>query len=310
MKYVGYILKTKLFYISIAVYSMLCIAFLLCFQQIGARTIDAAATFDKFTSTMIAYDPFCEESDSYADYSDSVIISLRNEEGESLNLRALQFLEKCQYTDYSIVNCKTVCAGKYSVLQKGEIAIPKSMASEYSLNINQHLYVDGQECVIKYLFEDIYQITAVDFSVKQTVAFLGVDTVDESKVVGYCNFNPSETMHQQIKSLTAVRKELSNRRVTLLVGESIVLLLTAFLVQIFRQKKEMLSLRRNRRSGEKNVLLDVFLIEITYTLPTVIIVFAVCRLLAINQLILFAGIGTMSVAFLIYMLITMAKVRR
>ena len=95
-----------------------------------------------------------------------------------------------------------------------------------------------------------------------------------------------------------------------MVGESIVLLFTAFLVQIFRQKKEILSLRRNRRSGEKNVLLDVFLIEITYTLPTVIIVFAVCRLLAINQLILFAGIGTMSVAFLIYMLITMAKVRR
>ena len=56
MKYVGYILKTKLFYISIAVYSMLCIACLLCFQQIGARTIDAAATFDKFTATMIAYD--------------------------------------------------------------------------------------------------------------------------------------------------------------------------------------------------------------------------------------------------------------
>ena len=117
-------------------------------------------------------------------------------------------------------------------------------------------------------------------------------------------------MHQQIKGISVVRKELNNRRITLLVGESIVLLLTAFLVQIFRQKKEMLSLRRNRRSGEKNVLLDVFLIEITYTLPTVIIVFAVCRLLAINQLILFAGIGTMSVAFLIYMLITMAKVRR
>lgn len=310
MRYVGYILKTKLFYISITIYSMLCIVFLLCFQQIGARTIDAAVTFDKFTATMVAYDSFCEESDSYADYGDSVIISLRNEEGESLNLRTLQFLEKCQYTDYSVVNGKTVCSGKYSVLKKGEIAIPKSTASEYGLNLNQRLYVDGQECVIKYLFEDVYQITAVDFSVKQTVAFLGVDTVDESKLIGYCNFNPSETMHQQIKSLTAVRKGLNNRRIFLLVGESIVLLLTAFLVQIFRQEKEILSLKRNRRSGERNVLLDVLLIEIVYTLPTVIIVFAVCRLLAINQLILFDSIVTMSVAFLIYTLITMAKVRR
>lgn len=310
MKYLGYVIKTKGFYIAIVIHSLLCIVVLLCLQSVGAKVVEANETFKKCSADIIGIDPFFEETDSYAILGDSVMISVRKEEGETLNLKAIQFLNGCKYSDASIVNEKNIYDGEYQILKKNEVALPKSVAKENNLVVNDIVYVDGVECTIKYLFEDIYQITAVDFSVKQTVALFGIDTIEIDETVEYYNFCPSDVMHRQMKSLSSVRKSLNVRKLFLVVGEIVLCMLFAIIIFLFRVKYEILSLKKNKNSGDGKTAVECVQVELGYGIPVIAIVALSGMAMNVNLIFLFTALTTVTTCIMLNIIWILLRVSR
>ena len=310
MKYLGYVIRTKRFYIAIVIHSLLLVIVLLCFQTVGTKVVEANETFKKCSADIIGIDPFYEESDSYAILDESVVISVSKEDGEALNLKAIQFLNGCKYTDASIINAKNICDGEYRVLKKNEIALPKSVAKENSLNVNNTVYVDGVECAIKYLYEDIYQITAVDFSVKQTVALVGVDTIEIDGQIEYYNFSPSDVMHRQMKSFSPVRKNLNGRTLLLIIGEVALCMLFATIISLFRTKDEILSLKRNKNSGDGRVVAECVQVEMGYGVPIIVFVGLTGIAVKINPIFLCMAIITAAACIVLNIIGILLRISR
>ena len=310
MKYLSYVLKTKKYYVSVLVHTLLCIVVLFCFFAIGEKVFDAYDTFSSCTASAVAFDPYRENTDSFASFKDTVIVSLSQEEGEGLNVHTYQFLSDCDYTDKSILNENIVCEGQFYVLQKDEIALPKSIVEENKIAIGQNVYVGGVPCALKYVFEDVYQIVSADFSVKQTIAFVGVDTLKKNECVEYCNFDLSDGMHRQIKSITAVRKKLRVERDSIIGSVAVISIVLSLVNFIFRRKDEIASFKRNRCSGDLKTAINIALVESAFFIP-VLAVTAICAVACKMNVLLLMSIILPTVAFwLITIVIMSVKVSR
>ena len=135
MKRIGYILKTKSYYITCLILTSLLLAISLAFANVWTRTNETLKTFNQCSANTIAYDAVSDIKDSFANYERNVRVALTEEEGASLNVFVYQFLENNTYTDKTIVNSQNVVIGNFDVLNTNEIAIPISIANQHNLGV-------------------------------------------------------------------------------------------------------------------------------------------------------------------------------
>lgn len=310
MKYFRYILKTKKYYITVLVLSVVCIAIALCFSSAWNNVADARKTYSNCTASVVAYDSIPEEADSYANFESNVKVALQQGDGITLNVLVYQFLEDTEYTSNSIVNEDNVLYGDYSVLQYGEIAIPESVSEKYNLNIGDTLYVDSLECEIKYIYRDIYLIYEVEFYNSQTVVFTGIDTVSLEARENYCVFQPSGVIHNRIESLSDVRAELISMQAVYAAGVIVLTALVGLLILLTRRRNEAIAFKRLKLSGEKNLLSKIAAVELGYAIPPCVLFAAVCLLLGYDWLLVACCAATVIVECILYVIYLRLKAGR
>ena len=282
MRHIGYILKTKHYYITCLILTFLFLAISLAFTNVWTRTTETLKTFNQCSANTIAYDAVPDITDSFANYERNARVSLSEEEGESLNVFVYQFLENTNYTDKSIVNSQNVVFEGFNVLNANEIAIPISIAKQHDLSVGDNIFVNGESCEIKFIFRDVYQIYDVNFSISQTVVLVGINTVGSADVVNYCNFNPAETVHQQMRSLNPIRKNLSSQRAVYLISISILTIACSFIMTLFRRKEEVKAFRNYRLSGGRSTLRELLLVELMFIMPCILVVFGIGYLMSVS----------------------------
>ena len=282
MRHIGYILKTKHYYITCLILTFLFLAISLAFTNVWTRTTETLKTFNQCSANTIAYDAVPDITDSFANYERNARVSLSEEEGESLNVFVYQFLENTNYTDKSIVNSQNVVFEGFNVLNANEIAIPISIAKQHDLSVGDNIFVNGESCEIKFIFRDVYQIYDVNFSISQTVVLVGINTVGSADVVNYCNFNPAETVHQQMRSLNPIRKNLSSQRAVYLISISILTIACSFIMTLFRRKEEVKAFRNYRLSGGRATLRELLLVELMFIMPCILVVFGIGYLMSVS----------------------------
>ena len=282
MKHIGYILKTKSYYITCFILTVLLLVIPLAFANAWTRTTETLKTFNQCSANIIAYDTLSDTKDSFANYERNVRVSLAEEEGASCNVFVYQFLEDTIYTDKTIVNSRNIVAGTFKILQVNEIAVPNSIAKQYNLAVGDNIFVDGKSCEIKFIYRDIYQIYTVNFSIAQTVVFVGVNTIPQKDVVNYCNFDPAETVHQQLRNINTIRKNLSSQRAVYLISISILTIACSFIMTLFRRKEEVKAFRNYRLSGGRATLRELLLVELMFILPCILVGFGIGYLMSVS----------------------------
>ena len=268
MKFLGYILKTKSFYITCLILAFLYCCISIAFLGTWDRTVDTLKTFNQCTAGIIAYDKIPDVKDSFANYERNAIISLTNEEGESLNVYAYEFLDNVEYTDKSIFNKSNTKIGEFSVLRQNEIALPESIVIKYNLSLEDTIYVNGEACLLKFIFRDVYQVFDVNFSISQTVALVGANTIDNAEIANYCNFDPAETVHQQLRNINPIRKSLQSQKTLCIIASTVLTIMCSLFVFLFRKRDEARAFRSYRFSGGKQQLLNLILVELFFILPS------------------------------------------
>ncbi len=271
MKYIRYVLKTKKYYFSCSILSMLIIMILLLFSKYWKRTTETLKTFEQCSSNVIAYDSSADTRDCFANFERKVRASLIKEEGESLNVFIYQFMENVVYTDKTIVNPQNVLFGNFEVLDKNEIAIPYSISEKYSLEIGDNIFIGDKSCTIKYIFRDVFQVYEVNYSMSQTIVLVGVNTIVNSNIVNYCNFNPEETVHQQLYNLNSIRNSLYKQKTAFIICISFLSILCVLTFSMFRRKEEIRAFRNYRFSGGNGTLFKLLLVEMIFIIPSILI---------------------------------------
>ncbi len=309
MKNIRYLLKTKNYYVSCLVLIVLYLIIILSFSRFWSRTLDTYQTFNQFSSDSVAYDQFSEESDSFANFENSVFVSLTNKEGEGLNVIAYQFLENTNYTNNSIFNNSNIIKNEFQVLEKNEIAIPKSIANQYDLNVQDYIYVNGNKCEIKFIYRDVYQVFSVDYSVKQTIVLIGIDTLDLNKAINYCNFDPDQTMHSKIYTFNPIRKQLITHIFLYSIICVILTSLVTFVLTIFRRKDEVRTFRNLRYCGTKNIFFKLLAVELMYIIPSLLIVSIISILFNVSSLLILMIISGI-IGWMINMIILTCRIMR
>ena len=282
MKFLGYILKTKSFYVMCLILSCLYCFISLAFSGTWDRATETLKTFDQCTAGIIAYDKIPDVKDSFANYERNAIISLTSEEGESLNVFAYEFLDEVEYTDKSIFNEENTTIGKFSVLNKNEIALPESIVSRYDLNLEDIIYVNGEACLLKFVYRDVYQVFDANFSISQTVALVGINTIDDVEIANYCNFDPAETVHQQLRNINPLRKSLQSQKTLCIIASAALTVMCSLFVFIFRKREEVRAFRSYRFSGGKLATLHLFLVELLFILPSILLTITASSILGVS----------------------------
>ena len=310
MRHIGYILKTKHYYITCLILTILFFVISLAFANVWTRTTETLKTFNQCSANIIAYDAISDTKDSFANYDRKVRVALTEEEGESLNVFAYQFLENNNYTDKSIVNSQNVVFGDFDILKANEMAIPVSVANQYNLSVGDNIFVNGKSCEIKFIFRDVYQIYDVNFSISQTVVLVGINTIVDVDVVNYCNFDPTETVHQQMRSLNPIRKNLSSQRTVYLITISLLTVVCSFIMSLFRRKEEVKAFRNYRFSGGEKIILKLLLVEFMYIIPCALIVVGLGRAMLISTTLLTVVCVFAALSWLINLCILSSRVLR
>lgn len=282
MKHIGYILKIKSYYITCFILTVLLLVISLAFANAWTRTTETLKTFNQCSANIIAYDTLSDTKDSFANYERNARVSLTEEDGASFNVFVYQFLEDTIYTDKTIVNSRNIVAGTFKILQVNEIAVPNSIAKQYHLAVGDNIFVDGKSCEIKFIYRDIYQIYTANFSIAQTVVFVGVNTIPQKDVVNYCNFDPAETVHQQLRNINTIRKNLSSQSAVYLISISILTITCSLIMTLFRRKKEVKAFRTYRLSGGRATLRELLLVELMFILPCILVVFGIGYLMSVS----------------------------
>ena len=282
MKRIGYILKTKSYYITCLILTILFLVISFAFANVWTRTTETLKTFNQCSANTIAYDAIPDIKDSFANYERNVRVSLSEEDGASLNVFVYQFLENNTYTDKTIVNSQNVVIGNFDVLNTNEIAIPISIANQHNLGVGDSIFVNGESCEIKFIFRDVYQIYDVNFSISQTVVLVGTNTVVGADVVNYCNFDPAETVHQQMRNLNPIRKNLSSQRTVYLISISLLTVVCSFIMSLFRRKEEVKAFRNYRFSGGRTTIFKLLLVEFMYIVPCILITCGLGMIMSIS----------------------------
>ena len=174
------------------------------------------------------------------------------------------------------------------------MAVPISVAQQYNLAVGDNIFVDGKSCEIKFIYRDIYQIYTANFSIAQTVVFVGVNTIPQKDVVNYCNFDPAETVHQQLRNINTIRKNLSSQRAVYLISISILTIACSFIMTLFRRKEEVKAFRNYRLSGGRATLRELLLVELMFILPCVLVVFGIGYLTSVS-ITLLTSVGVVAV---------------
>lgn len=310
MKRIGYILKTKNYYITCLILTILFLVISLAFTKVWTRTTETLKTFNQCSANTIAYDTIPDTKDSFANFERNVRVSLTEEEGESVNVYVYQFLENINYTDKTIVNSQNIVSGDFTVLGINEIAIPNSVAKQYNLSVGNSIFVDGESCEIKFIYRDVYQIYDVNFSISQTVVLVGTNTVVGADVVNYCNFDPAETVHQQMRNLNPIRKNLSSQRTVYLVSISLLTFVCSFIMSMFRRKEEVKAFRNYRFSGGRTTIFKLLLVELMYIVPCVLITFGFGMIMSISTTLITIIYAVEVLSWLINLCILSARVLR
>lgn len=271
MKHVGYILKTKSYYITCLILIVVFLIVSVVFANTWARIDETLTTFNQCSANVIAYDPISDTKDSFANFERGVSVSLTGEDGEVFNVFVYQFLEDTTYTDKTIVNTENTLFGEFQILSANEIALPISIAKQYDLSLGDAVFVGKKECQLKYIYRDIYQIFDANFSSSQTVAFVGIGTIDEMFVKNYCNFDPSDGMHQQLRTLNQARKRLAVQKMAHLISVSLLSIAITWIVSTFRRKEEIKTFRNYRFAGGRSPLMQLIAVELMFLIPHVLI---------------------------------------
>ena len=310
MKRIGYILKTKNYYITCLILTILFLVISLAFTKVWTRTTETLKTFNQCSANTIAYDTIPDTKDSFANFERNVRVSLTEEEGESVNVYVYQFLENINYTDKTIVNFQNIVSGDFTVLGINEIAIPNSVAKQYNLSVGDSIFVDGKSCELKFVFRDIYQIYDVNFSISQTVVLVGTNTVVGADVVNYCNFDPAETVHQQMRNLNPIRKNLSSQRTVYLVSISLLTFVCSLIMSLFRRKEEVKAFRNYRFSGGRTTIFKLLLVELMYIVPCALITFGFGMIMSISTTLITIIYAVAVLSWLINLCILSSRVLR
>ncbi len=283
MKRIGYILKTKNYYLTCLILTILYLIISFSFSNYWMRTSETLKTFNQCSASIIAYDTIADTKDSFANYERNVRVALREEDGESFNVFAYQFLENTRYSDKTIINSKNVIFGDFKVLETNEIAIPNSIAKQYHLQVGDRVFVAGKKCELKFIFRDVYQIYEVNYSISQTIVLLGINTIENDiEIVNYCNFDPAETMHQQLRNLNPIRNKLVVQRMVYFINISLIIAICSLIVMLFRRKEEIRSFRNYRFSGGKLIIVKLLLIELIYIIPCLLLFYGLGMLMSIS----------------------------
>ena len=310
MKRIGYILKTKSYYITCLILTILFLMISFAFANVWTRTTETLKTFNQCSANTIAYDAIPDIKDSFANYERNVRVSLTEEEGASLNVFVYQFLENNTYTDKTIVNSQNVVIGNFDVLNTNEIAIPISIANQHNLGVGDSIFVNGESCEIKFIFRDVYQIYDVNFSISQTVVLVGTNTVVDADVVNYCNFDPAETVHQQMRNLNPIRKNLSSQRTVYLISISLLTVVCSFIMSLFRRKEEVKAFRNYRFSGGRTTIFKLLLVELMYIVPCILITCGLGMIMSISTTLITIICAIATLSWLINLCILSSRVLR
>ena len=310
MKRIGYILKTKSYYITCLILTILFLMISFAFANVWTRTTETLKTFNQCSANTIAYDAIPDIKDSFANYERNVRVSLTEEEGASLNVFVYKFLENNTYTDKTIFNSQNVVIGNFDVLNTNEIAIPISIANQHNLGVGDSIFVNGESCEIKFIFRDVYQIYDVNFSISQTVVLVGTNTVVDADVVNYCNFDPAETVHQQMRNLNPIRKNLSSQRTVYLISISLLTVVCSFIMSLFRRKEEVKAFRNYRFSGGRTTIFKLLLVELMYIVPCILITCGLGMIMSISTTLITIICAIATLSWLINLCILSSRVLR
>ena len=148
-----------------------------------------------------------------------------------------------------------------------------------------------------------------DFHTNIQSIFVGSNTINVDSE-WYCDFNPTdETHHIYLYNLNKVRKVISN---SIMIRSIIIVLASFFLccaISLLRLKKESIMIMNSVLIGNKNIKLDVFIIEVLYLILPILLIIS---LLAWNyyRLIMLSLIISLVMSFLLNLLVYLTYFRR
>ena len=150
----------------------------------------------------------------------------------------------------------------------------------------------------------------MNFSISQTVVLVGINTVVGADVVNYCNFDPAETVHQQMRNLNPIRKNLSSQRTVYLISISLLTVVCSFIMSLFRRKEEVKAFKNYRFSGGGTTIFKLLLVELMYIVPCALITFGFGMIMSISTTLITIIYAVAVLSWLINLCILSSRVLR
>lgn len=266
IKIIKYIFSNCKIYIQILISITLTFIFSSFFvDQIQLETTKFK-TLNSSDCHFVAYDDWNEESNCYKFYNNNVNVYIENAD-DLLNIYILEFVKTNKYDNYSLINPNNVIEGNYSILKENEIAVSSRFASQNKITIGDFLYIESESCLVKFIYNDIYQIHKFDSESNIFTILVGSNTVSNEDFL-YCKFNPTvETHHTNLYNINHTKaKILSSLKIYKLLLCLITFFVYLILIVLIKFKNETLMLKKSKLSGERHIFIKSLIIESVFLL--------------------------------------------
>lgn len=265
MSYVLKFLKTRLYWVSASFILILFLSISFIFNNFIQLRYDLVNAFDESTAKYVAYENRDMDKNSFYFFGKSDYINSPLGDSEILNVDIYQQRSGVVYDSDSLFQ-------PHFMLQKNEIAIPKSLANKFGLKKNDVLYMGETELKIAGIYNDVYGVYSIQYSTNTGTVILGESTLEPDNDVLFANFfEDDNATHSNVYILSSVRQHAFFELSVFLVAAALLMILSVIIIDKFKAKVEKIALARLYILGDNNILRNLTFVELFFIVIPVIL---------------------------------------
>lgn len=271
MKNIKYLFSNVKIYLQLMTTIILTVLFLSIFVDNITLENSKFNVLNNSSCHFVAYDDWVEDNNCYKYYENNVDVYFEDE-SNLLNVYILEFISGVEYDNFSLINEKNTVLGKYIELKPNEVALPISFKEEYNVSLNDNIFISKKECIIKFFYNDIYQIHKFDHTYNINTILVGNDTIDNSESL-FCKLNPTDdTYHFKLYNLQSTRNNIKdNISLIHLICCGICFLINFIFLGMLKFKNETMMFKKSIISGERNIFIKSIVVEFIYLITLLFI---------------------------------------
>jgi hypothetical protein len=261
-----WVLKTKRFWVLTGLTFGVVALFNGLFAPSFKSNFEAFIPYSLCTSSFFSYDNAPEAKDAFVFYSNKPKLKKEADTIEIFPTETYAFIDNTTYTRDSLLNDAVIQDGNFSVLKKGEIALPFSIKNAWNLSLGSVVYLDSIPVTLRFVFDDLNQIHDVELSSPTEAIFIGYDTLQNEQSQKYANFN-AQGSRSGVILIDKIRNSLEFSAIGWAAGCFLadILAIESFAI-FFRFKKEANVFQHFYADGTRNIFGKSLGVEVLYVL--------------------------------------------